>query len=218
VLERWAVRAGDESFRGSTTHGELRVLCGLDGHYEGIHSGMGSHCLPGQLRAQGFESIGYHGFQLTMFDRERWWPHVGLTPHIFDYQRVAAESKNCHNVFRGVCDVEALRLAVDHVQADRRLSYVLTLDTHLPLPTVAGTIPDEVRELCKREGMSVHACELVNQFGLMLRALASQLAAGSGTPYVAIVGDHAPPFLERKSQANFLPSKVAYILLEPKLK
>ena len=216
VAERWSIRAGEEVFHGSTTHGELRVLCGLDGRYDSVDAALSPQCLPGQLSAQGFDAVGYHGFQLTMFNRARWWQLVGLKPHVFDYQHAAPEAKDCHNVFHGMCDAEMLREAIAHVQEERRFSYVVTLDTHLPLPAAAGSVPDDVRTICGRENLSERSCELVNQLGGVLRTLGSQLAAGSGTPYVAIVGDHAPPFLARESRTEFLPDKVPFLLLEPK--
>jgi hypothetical protein len=216
VSDRWSVRAGEERFRGSTTHGELRVLCGLDGPFDRVDAALAPRCLPGQLSAQGFDAVGYHGFQLTMFNRVQWWPQIGLKPHVFDYQHVEPGSKDCHDVFHGMCDAVVLREAVAHVQAQRRFSYVVTLDTHLPLPVPAGNVPGDVLALCDREGLSGHACELVNQLGGTLRTLGAQLAAGSGTPYVAIVGDHAPPFLARDSRLGFVPDKVPFLLLEPK--
>lgn len=215
VTGRWQLRAGQEAFRGSTTHGELRVLCGLDGRYDSVEAGLASRCLPGQLAQQGFDAVGYHGFQLTMFNRARWWQLVGLKPHAFDYQHAAASAKDCHNVFHGICDGEVLREAVAHVQQDRRFSYVVTLDTHLPLPAAAAQVPDDERRLCDREGLSGASCELVNQLGVTLRSLGTQLAAGEGTPYVAIVGDHAPPFLARENRAGFLTGQVPFLLLEP---
>ena len=216
VPERWSVRHGEESFRGATTHGELRVLCGLDGRYAMVESGLASQCLPGQLSQQGFESVGYHGFQLSMFNRNRWWQLVGLRPHAFDYQHASPDKKDCHDVFHGICDAEVLREAIQHVQEGRRFSYVVTLDTHMPLPAAAGAVPADVRALCRREAVSDRACELLNQLGWTLHSLGSQLAAGGGTPYVAMVGDHAPPFLERESRAAFLTDKVPFLLLEPR--
>lgn len=212
---RWRLREGEESFRGATTHGELRVLCGLDGPYELVNKGMAPTCLPEQLNLNGFESIGYHGFQMAMFDRQRWWTTLGLTAYQWDYEDAAPLVKDCHNVFHGICDAEVLREAVKHVQANKRFSYVITLDTHLPLPSMASAIPADVRELCMRERMSISACELVNQLGGTLRSLGRLLVAGQRTPLVAVVGDHAPPFLEGESRAAFAPDKVPFYILEP---
>lgn len=213
---RWHLRQGEESYRGATTHGELRVLCGLDGSYKRIDGDVAPTCLPKRLNLDGFESVGYHGFQLAMFDRQRWWKTLGLTAFQFDYKNAASQVKDCHNVFHGVCDVEVLREAVNHVQTDRRFSYVITLDTHLPLPSAAAAIPDDVRALCLRERTPMSACELVNQLGVTLRSLAHLLVAGRNTPFVAVVGDHSPPFLERESRAAFLPDKVPFYILEPR--
>jgi phosphoglycerol transferase MdoB-like AlkP superfamily enzyme len=216
VVERWNVQHGEEGFRGATTHGELRLLCGLDARYSNVDAGWANRCLPGQLRAQGFQAIGYHGFQLVMFNRERWWQFLGLKPYNFDYQHASAGARDCHNVFRGICDVEVLRSAIANVQEDRRFSYVVTLDTHLPLPVAAGAVTAEVRAICDSESLPDRACELVNLLGRVLQSLGTQLAAGAGTPYVAVVGDHAPPFLERESRAAFKKDMVPFLLLEPK--
>ena len=213
---RWHLRHGEEAYRGATTRGELRVLCGLDGSYKLIHQDVAPTCLPDLLNSGDFDSVGYHGFQLAMFDRQSWWKTLGLTAYQPAYKDAVPGVKDCHNVFHGVCDAEVLREAVKHVQADRRFSYVVTLDTHLPLPSTAGIIPEEVRALCMRERMPISACELVNQLGGTLRSLGHLLTADKYSPFVAIVGDHAPPFLERDSRAAFVPDKVPFYILEPR--
>lgn len=214
--DRWRFEAGAEPFQGTTTHGELRVLCALDGPYGKVTAAQAPGCLPGQLAREGVESVGYHGFQLSMFDRDRWWTALGLKPHAFDYHHAAEDRRDCHDVFHGICDAEVLRLAVDTVQTPRRLAYVVTLDTHLPLPSSAKQVSAEATALCRREGLNESSCELVAQLGRLMNGLRDQLSSRGASPYVAVVGDHAPPFLGAGNRADFDAGQVPYFILEPR--
>ncbi|WP_157592983.1 hypothetical protein [Roseateles depolymerans] len=216
LLQRWTLTSGKERFSGSTTHGELRVLCGLDGAYDMLDTNKSRDCLPHQLGADQFVAVGYHGFQLSMFDRNRWWAVAGLQAHHFDYQQSASQVKDCHAVFNGICDQEVLRTALQTVQKPRRLAYVVTLDTHLPLSTGSEPQSPQLAGLCARAEVSAASCALVGQLGALLRGMATQLEDSDATPYVAIVGDHAPPFIRTEDRQAFLAQEVPFILLEPR--
>lgn len=214
VQQRWKLSDGTERFSGSTTHGELRVLCGLDGSYEMLAADNSSPCLPQRLGEDHFTATGYHGFQLSMFDRNRWWGVAGLRAHPFDYQQSPAAVKDCHAVFHGICDQEVLRTALASIQEPRRMAYVVTLDTHLPLSNRSVQTP-ELAALCAQADVGEAACALTDQLGALLREIASQLEASVSTPYVAVVGDHAPPFIRTSDRQAFLAKEVPYMLFEP---
>ncbi|WAC74967.1 hypothetical protein OU995_09845 [Roseateles sp. SL47] len=215
LRQRWRFTAGTERFYGSTTHGELRVLCGLDGSYEMLDATNSHPCLPHQLGADEFTAMGYHGFQLSMFDRNRWWGVAGLQAHHFDYQRSPAQVKDCHAVFHGICDREVLHTAIASVQKPRRLAYVVTLDTHLPLSSRSKLQAPELAALCVQADVSEASCALTDQLGALLRDMANQLEESAATPYVAVVGDHAPPFIRTTDRQAFLTQEIPYLLLEP---
>ncbi|OWQ87197.1 hypothetical protein CDN98_10135 [Roseateles terrae] len=214
VQQRWKLSDGTERFSGSTTHGELRVLCGLDGSYEMLGSANSGSCLPHRLADEHFTATGYHGFQLSMFDRNRWWAVAGLKAHAFDYQQSPVAVKDCHAVFHGICDQEVLRTALASVQAPRRMAYVVTLDTHLPLSN-RSVQTRELAALCAQADVGEASCALTDQLGTLLRGMADQLEASASTPYVAVVGDHAPPFIRTSDRQAFLAQEIPYFLLEP---
>lgn len=216
VLRRWRLSAGTERFYGSTTHGELRVLCGLDGYYDRLDATNSRPCLPYQLGAGQFNATGYHGFQLSMFDRDRWWRVAGLQLHHFDYQHSPSQMKDCHAVFHGICDHEVLRTAIAAVQQPKSLAYVVTLDTHLPLSNRSETLAPELAALCAQADVGDASCALADQLGAFLRGMATQLEGSASTPFVAVVGDHAPPFIRAADRQSFLAQETPYILLEPR--
>ena len=107
-----AAASESEPFLGTTTHGELRVMCGVTGSYTRMRRESGAQCLPARWRAEGFETYGFHGFSMKMFDRVHWWPLVGLTPQTF----TGKEPTHCNATFAGVCD-EALLPGRDRCRA-----------------------------------------------------------------------------------------------------
>lgn len=213
---RWDVQASDETFSGSTTYGELRTLCGLRVHYSRLDDAMAANCLPRQLQAVGMSSIGIHGFGLRMFDRSAWWPRIGLQPWSW-LDGTAPKSMNCNPAFPGICDADVLAQAVTLAQVSGRFVYALTLDTHLPLDlTRQPRLPDDLRAVCAASATPLEACQLVRRLGDLLARLESMLAASRTTPFLIVVGDHAPPFSERSNREAFATDRVPLFIMTPR--
>lgn len=216
LTARWDVQATNEEFVGSTTSGELRVLCGLQGHYSRLDETMAAGCLPRQWSGRGVTSIGIHGFGLRMFDRAEWWPKVGLTPWSWPAGG-GSVSMNCNQAFPGVCDSEVLAQAVKQAQAPGRFIYALTLDTHLPLDLRNATpLPAPLRSACAASATPEQACQLVNKLGDLLARLEATLAASQATPFLVVVGDHMPPFGEMSNREAFIAHRVPMFVLTPR--
>lgn len=213
---RWNVQVRDEEFVGATTSGELRTLCGLQGHYSRLDERLASGCLPRQLAARGVTSIGLHGFGLRMFDRAEWWPKVGLTPWQWPSSGEGMQM-NCNQAFPGVCDSEVLAQAVKQAQTPGRFIYALTLDTHLPLDMRhAAPLPAALRSACAASATPEQACQLVNKLGDLLARLEGSLAASQATPFVVVVGDHMPPFGEMSNREAFVAHRVPMFVMTPR--
>lgn len=212
VSARWALRREVDEFHGPTTSGELRVLCGLRGSYTGLTPVDEQACLPSRWKAAGMEAYGLHGFHLRMFDRQRWWPRIGLTPWVFD----PVHQFGCNGAFPGVCDDSVLDAAMELANRPGRFVYVLTLDTHLPLPS-GRRIPDDLAALCARARTDDVACQMVSQLGTVLDAVATRLASLSHAPLVVVVGDHSPPFAVSESRQAFDGGRVPVYTLLPKV-
>lgn len=216
VTARWSVQMRDEEFVGSTTSGELRTLCGLQGHYSRLDEAITAGCLPRQLAGRGVTSVGIHGFGLRMFDRAEWWPRVGLTPWQWP-EGGGSMPMNCNQAFPGVCDSEVLALAVRQAQAPRRFVYALTLDTHLPLDTShAAPLPAALRRACEASAAPEQACQFVNKLGDLLARLEATLAASQATPFLVVVGDHMPPFGEVPNRDAFISHRVPMFVMTPR--
>lgn len=216
MTARWEIHAGNEEFVGSTTSGELRTLCGLQGHYTKLDERSASECLPRQLATLGVMAIGMHGFGLRMFDRADWWPKIGLTPWHWPMGG-AKMQMNCNQAFPGVCDTEVLEQAVNQAQTPGRFVYALTLDTHLPLDLhAAAPLPPALRGACAASATPELACQLVNKLGDLLAHLESTLAASNTTPFLVVVGDHMPPFGEVTNREAFVAHRVPMFVMTPR--
>jgi hypothetical protein len=201
-------------FNGSTTYAELRILCGLYGHYSSMTAAEGTSCLPAQLSRLGWSTNGIHGFSARFFNRKVWWPLVGLEQLTFMDSPLLVKESMCGSAFYGVCDKEVLNYAGRWLNSgERRFAYVLTLNTHLPLDE--GTVPQELEQICKTKMVDFHACRLVAELGKVLDEIILVLE-NSQTPILAlVVGDHAPPFNSLASRSVFSQEVTPAYLLHP---
>lgn len=216
VERRWTVQRVAESFHGSTVYGELRVLCGLKGHYSRLTAGDEAKCLPQSFLRSGGQALGLHGFNMRMFDRAQWWRDMGLAPHDFTDESQVPGSMHCNDAFPGFCDRVVLRQATALAEAPSRLVYVVTLDTHLPLPTNDMPMRPDLAALCAREHATHNACEMISRLSMTLQELRADLVRMAQPPLVVISGDHAPPFLNAETRQEFDPTHVLGFVLEPR--
>jgi hypothetical protein len=199
-------------FKGSTTYGELRAMCGVIGSYADLSAAQIANCLPTQLASQGWTATGLHGFTGRMFDRYDWWPQIGLQKVLFleDLNKLP----QCGGAFRGVCDEDLLQESSRRLAQPRQFVYTLTLNTHLPLDPV--TVPPDWQAACERANAAIAVCELLAAQSKLLAkvaALARELPVPR--PLVVIVGDHAPPFLNARARGAFSTGVVPAFILRP---
>lgn len=217
LMARWTIRQGEEPFLGTTTSGELRTLCGLQGHYSRLDEEHATGCLPRRLVAQSVTSVGIHGFGLRMFDRNDWWPKIGLKPWRWQTGVTTDSPMNCNRAFPGVCDSTVIDQAITQAQQPRRFIYALTLDTHLPLDLrQAQPLPEDLRAACAESSTPAESCQLVRKLGDVLARIESRLSASVATPFIMVVGDHAPPFAESANRAAFAADRVPFFEIKPR--
>jgi hypothetical protein len=211
---RWAITYRPEPFRGSTTYGELRVLCRLRGDYATLTNAAADDCLPRLAARQGFTASGLHGFGYRMFDRQDWWPRAGLRPWTAP-DVTDSTPHGCNEVFVGLCDAPLLAEAARLADEPRQFVYALTLDTHLPLAS-AGAMPDAaLAEDCKAARVGDAACVMMARLTRTLTTISEALASMKRPPMVVIVGDHAPPFLQANNRDAFDQERVPAWILRP---
>ncbi len=212
LLERFNVHTADINFKGSTTSAELRSLCILAGSYRSVDSAQGANCLPAQLAAIGWSTIGMHGFSGRMFDRVNWWPKIGLQTSLFG-ESPEFQGLRCGTSFRGGCDTTLFAIGVNAI-APRRFVYLLTLNTHLPIdrPALGTPIPPN----CESPESNSEVCDQVTATTAVLRQLRQTLESVPVAPLVVVVGDHAPPFSNKHSRQAFLHDKVPATVMVPR--
>ena len=220
VRARYEVITGDTLFYGSTTHGEMRELCGRWADYDQVLHRRDAGCLPSVLAARGYRSSAWHSFSGTFFDRTSWYPNIGFQEMRFAPELLEAGAQPCPGVFAGACDRDIPRQIGAALRRARQpqFLYWLTVNTHLPVLSnrALGT------EHCERFDVALdrdhpQVCRLLQLFDQSGRELAREIA-GADFPAtdILIVGDHIPPFFDRQHRGQFEPDRVPWILLRPK--
>ena len=78
-------------------------------------------------------------------------------------------------------------------------------------------VPADLRALCDKRSAGEHVCELSAAFGGVMRTIGGIVRQlESPLPLIVIVGDHAPPFVDKRSRSEFSATTVPAYVLEPK--
>jgi sulfatase-like protein len=216
---RFTMTHGETTYFGSTTSGEVRELCGRWGNYPEIAKADPT-CLPAMLKARGYQTRSYHGFRPDFFERDRWYPLIGIERSTFGPDLIHRGAGVCHHVFTGACDrdIPAL-IGADLAKAKGpQFTYWVTLNSHLP--TVANH--DLATDHCENYDAKLNAelplvCRLFTIWDQAAAALAKTISRPDFPPTdILIVGDHMPPFSQQNSRLAFEPDRVTWILLRDK--
>lgn len=213
IADRYAVSRGTVPYRGSTTAAEMRELCGSTVKYRAIRDGevAGPDCLPARLRAGGYDTIGLHGMTAGFFEREDWWPKIGIGEQAFLEQLAPGTKRLCGKVFPGICDDDMVDLAVNRL-APRRFVYLLTLNSHIPVDR--GVARSLGCDAAPAPFGSERTCTLGRLWIKVMSSLARRLSAPGVPPAdILIVGDHAPPLFLPADRDQFVPGMVPWVLL-----
>ena len=201
-------------FYGSTTDGELSLLCGVVGNYRNVSAKITKHCLPGILAEKGWRTVGMHGFHEETFNRREWWVHIGIgTSHFMKGQQLGV-GRRCGHIYIGICDADVFMAAAELLRSGERREfvYLLTLDTHLPVLNRYDEISDSLRRAGETDATAVH----LSNIGKTFRALGSQMSGLQPAPLIIIAGDHAPPFQNAADKSRFSKEIVPVYILVPK--
>ena len=208
---RYEVNSGIIPFRGGTTSGELRELCGVFTDYLVLNAATIENCLPKQLAQQGFKTTALHGYKQEYYSRHKWYPKL-FARALFE-DSITRSDKLCGTQFRGICDADVFATFKREVQSPdstKRLTYWLTIDAHTPVDMARIR---EMRETCEQTDF----CLVVFFWRETLSRIA-QLAADPATPQTRfiIVGDHAPAFVRQSRASRLIKSHVPYVELVPR--
>lgn len=208
----WDLRRTSVLFKGATTAGEIRLLCGTDVHYTHIEQVATDRCLGNILRRSGISTIGLHGFSMNMFDRASWWRAIGFEQRIFDTD-LPALAPRCGTLLKGICDSYMVETAVSNLRP-ATLVYLLTLETHLPLAPVSLT-PSE-REVCSTHALSSSVCQHAVQIRRLLVRIVSVASQAEPVPFLVVAGDHSPPFFRPQDRSTYSRSTVPLLVARPR--
>ena len=120
----------------------------------------------------------------------------------------------CGALFRGACDKNVIDLAVNALGDGKVLSYVLTLNTHLPV--IHTKIPDELSSICDKDGIPVDPCMHIVALENVISNIVTKTSKLKKAPLVVIMGDHSPPFYKTSNRDVFLKEQVLGYVLKPK--
>jgi hypothetical protein len=219
VAARFAMTHGETTYFGSTTSGEVRELCARWGNYQDITASDAS-CLPAVLKKRGYATRSYHAFRADFFDRDRWYPLIGIDRSTWGPELVERGAHLCHHVFSGACDRDIPELiAADLAQATGpQLTYWVTLNSHLPTVANRDLGTDHCENYDARLDRELPlVCRLFTIWDQTAASLAQVISRPDFPPTdILIVGDHMPPFSQQASRLAFEPDRVPWILLRDK--
>lgn len=223
VRARYNVVAGDVAFRGGTTSGELRELCGIFADYITLPREVLPRCLPRRLATRGFTTFAVHGYKDTYYNRARWYPMLFDSIYFEDRLDANTGDVRCGTQFRGICDRDAFVTVERLARGGRnRLVYWMTLDAHTPVDMARR---EEFSADWQGPALQIPVCTVVAEacmqaiFWRHMFARLAGLALDAQLPPTRflIVGDHAPAYVRRDRAGAFVPGRVPYIELVPKL-
>lgn len=216
---RFSMTHGETTYFGSTTSGEVRELCGRWGNYPAIAK-PDQTCLPAMLKARGYQTRSYHGFTPDFFERDRWYPLIGIDRSTFGPELLKRGAHVCHHVFTGACDRDIPALIGDDLAKAKgpQFTYWVTLNSHLPVVANADLRDQNCGTYDARLNAELPlVCRLFVIWDQAAAALAKTISRPDFPPTdILIVGDHMPPFSQQKSRLAFEPDRVTWILLRDK--
>ena len=215
---RFDVTRGNTTYYGSTTSGEVRELCGRWGDYYDILDRRDDTCLPAKLARRGYETFAYHSFAGEFFDRTTWYPNVGFDNLRFRSDLLKGGAETCGGVFPGACDRDVPRQLAAHLKAAEKPQFIywLTVNSHLPVPEANNLGVENCERISPRLAADYPMiCRQVAIWDDIDKAIVREItAADFPATDILIVGDHMPPYFDRKSRVQFAPDRVPWLLLK----
>lgn len=202
-------------FYGSTTYAELRELCAERGPYYSIAAP--NQCIPHQFRSIGWHTVGAHNFSARMFDRNRWWPQIGIDEQLFANELYQVSPALCDGAFRGPCDETNIRFLFGRLHGSKQFLYGLTVNAHLPL--LDTEVEAGLLALCSKHQLAHVDCLLNEMHRRVLHSINAEMrqqAQEGRRALVLVVGDHSPPFGERKLSSLYSQALVPGFALRPR--
>ncbi len=219
IKVRKSFKTGVIPFFGATTSGEMRELCGVKGDYKIAFNNLDDfHCIPNRLKTLGYSTSAFHYYYRSSFNRNVWWPLVGIDSSYFVDQYVrSSDSVLCGGLFNGGCDkkmIDDLFSSASSING-KSFSYGLTLNSHLP--TYPTKDIQNIRPISDKNfsNLTESVQLMVDSWRVVFKAVSDNINVRPESNFlVVIVGDHSPPFLKPEDKAVFSLTHVPYIILK----
>jgi hypothetical protein len=216
LARRYRVTSGSTTYYGSTTAGEMRELCASREPYQALLEGHTIACLPAEMAARGYATIGMHNFTGAFFDRRAWYPKLGFDTMLFKRELAERPTRTCGGPFRGPCDVDMVPFISERLAGTARPTFLywMTLSTHVPIAPHDGT----ARLGCDKNGGAIgqaEVCHMTEMWIDLFERIAKLALDRLGTE-ILVVGDHAPPLWSKAGRRLFTPGQVSWVRLSPR--
>lgn len=218
VRTRFEVTTGTSTYFGSTTSGEVRELCGRWGDYYDLLDSSDPGCLPAMLASKGVSTTAYHSFDGEFFDRKKWYPNIGFQRSYFRDELIEGGAARCGGVFPGACDRDVPSQIAQRFKngSEPEFVYWLTVNTHLPVPKGSNLEVEDCERISPRLAQDYPM--ICRQFAIwdsVDEALIEEITANDfPATDILIVGDHMPPYFDRRNRVQFAPDRVPWLLLQ----
>lgn len=211
-LDKYSIEISKREFKGNTTFGELRFLCGIRADYNHLSPESVKKCIPNLIKNYNLKTKAYHGFSKNMFNRSLWWKTIGFDETYFAEDLNKRHTHLCGSAFRGICDNYIISESFNNDDGDS-FTYLLTLETHLPVSKM--NLDKEKINECSSLQISDQACNHLNRIKKTLRKITDEIKKSDKRPLVIIIGDHSPPFMNLKDRDLFSTTEVPMIIFSP---
>jgi hypothetical protein len=219
---------GTSKFAGSTASGELKQLLSMKGNYKYFlhHKSDTNNILSifDYKNKQGYATFGFHSYSENMFNRAIWWKHIGIQKRYFKENYFKENLNAAVNMYAGTPFPSVNDMVMfDYMEhktnevlnrnaTQKIFSYVLTENAHLPFKNkVTENFPSNniiinnfpISEEAKNQLKFIK--NLVGEF--------IQKIDTNKWQKVLIMGDHNPPYLNKKDRNFYSDKMVPYILI-----
>lgn len=212
LRDRYEVTSGETPAKGSTIHGEIRELCG-GLLAKGLFDDGNAHCLPSELRRQGYRTLAIHANHARIYGRDTWYPKIGFERYV-SADAGGMPRNEWFNRWGTLLDRDSIAWAAGQLAATdgpKKFVYLLTVSTHLPATLLSDALPDSQCAATATEHVCVHLANLRSVIWAI-----TQSAQKLRNTTIVLVGDHPPPFVSPSSRGAFSSDAVPYVILAPR--
>lgn len=187
---------------GGTVSGEFRELCDVKiAHSTIVESFWDKHkCLPNIYKNLGYITKATHAGPRDIFNRPFYYNEFGFDEYVAG--KDLAHLTRCGGGWKGAaCDIDVVIQLKNSKNINRpSFQYFLSINTHHPYKLTTNAKLAE----CDEFDIDKNGCILLSNIQALLDQIA-KFSTNNPGEYI-LVGDHAPPLLEKYFHRNYVPA------------